>query len=84
MPTNRWIVFGHHFAAIAGPGPLVGPTLAAQFGYLPGVLWILVGAVLGGCVQDMTILFLSTRRDGTQPRPDGARRTRPASAATPR
>ena len=64
VPTNRWIVFGHHFAAIAGPGPLIGPTLAAQFGYLPGTLWILVGGVLGGCVQDMTILFLSTRRDG--------------------
>jgi carbon starvation protein len=64
VPTHRIIVFGHHFAAIAGPGPLVGPTLAAQFGYLPGTLWILVGAVLGGCVQDMTILLLSTRRDG--------------------
>jgi carbon starvation protein len=64
VPTNRWIVFGHHFAAIAGPGPLVGPTLAAQFGYLPGTLWILVGSVIGGCVQDMTILLLSTRRDG--------------------
>jgi carbon starvation protein len=64
VPTHRWIVFGHHFAAIAGPGPLIGPTLAAQFGYLPGTLWILVGAVLGGCVQDMTILFLSTRRNG--------------------
>ena len=64
IPTHRWIVFGHHFAAIAGPGPLIGPTLAAQFGYLPGTLWILVGAVIGGCVQDMTILLLSTRRDG--------------------
>jgi len=64
VPTNKWIVFGHHFAAIAGPGPLVGPTLAAQFGYLPGTLWILIGAVLGGCVQDMVTLFLSTRRDG--------------------
>ena len=64
VPTNRWIAFGHHFAAIAGPGPLVGPTLAAQFGYLPGTLWILVGSVLGGCVQDMIILFLSTRRNG--------------------
>jgi carbon starvation protein len=64
VPTQRWIAFGHHFAAIAGPGPLVGPTLAAQFGYLPGTLWILVGAVLGGCVQDMTILLLSVRRDG--------------------
>ena len=63
VPTNKWIVFGHHFAAIAGPGPLVGPTLAAQFGFLPGTLWILFGAVLGGCVQDMTTLFLSTRRD---------------------
>ena len=62
-PTHKWIVFGHHFAAIAGPGPLVGPTLAAQFGYLPGTLWILFGAVLGGCVQDMVTLFLSTRRD---------------------
>lgn len=64
VPTPRWVVFGHHFAAIAGPGPLIGPTLAAQFGYLPGTLWILVGAVLGGCVQDMVVLFLSTRRNG--------------------
>ena len=63
VPTHKWIVFGHHFAAIAGPGPLVGPTLAAQFGYLPGTLWILFGAVLGGCVQDMVTLFLSSRRD---------------------
>ena len=64
VPTHRWVVFGHHFAAIAGPGPLVGPTLAAQFGYLPGTLWILIGAVLGGCVQDMVVLFCSLRRDG--------------------
>ncbi|MEY3219208.1 MAG: hypothetical protein RIT27_565 [Pseudomonadota bacterium] len=64
VPTNKWVVFGHHFAAIAGPGPLVGPTLAAQFGFLPGTLWILIGSVLGGCVQDMIILFLSTRRNG--------------------
>ena len=64
VPTNRWIVFGHHFAAIAGPGPLVGPTLAAQFGYLPGVLWIVIGVVLGGAVQDMVILCASVRRDG--------------------
>lgn len=64
VPTHKWIVFGHHFAAIAGPGPLIGPTLAAQFGYLPGMLWILVGSVLGGCVQDMIIMFLSTRRNG--------------------
>ncbi len=63
-PTNKWIVFGHHFAAIAGPGPLVGPTLAAQFGYLPGALWIIVGAVLAGAVQDFVILFCSMRRDG--------------------
>src|SRR5882724_5066191 len=63
-PTNKWIVFGHHFAAIAGPGPLVGPTLAAQFGYLPGFLWIVVGATLGGAVQDFVILFGSIRRDG--------------------
>lgn len=63
IPTNRWVVFGHHFAAIAGPGPLVGPTLAAQFGYLPGTLWILIGAVLGGAVQDMVTLFFSTRRN---------------------
>ncbi|MBM4201742.1 MAG: carbon starvation protein A, partial [Gammaproteobacteria bacterium] len=64
VPTHRWVVFGHHFAAIAGPGPLIGPTLAAQFGYLPGTLWILVGAVLGGCVQDFVILVFSMRRDG--------------------
>ena len=64
VPTNRWIVFGHHFAAIAGPGPLVGPTLAAQFGYLPGALWIIVGVVLGGAVQDFVILAASVRRDG--------------------
>jgi len=64
VPTNKWVLFGIHFAAIAGPGPLVGPTLAAQFGYLPGTIWILVGAVLGGAVQDMTILFFSVRRNG--------------------
>ncbi len=63
-PTNKWIVLGHHFAAIAGPGPLVGPVLAAQFGYLPGTLWIIIGAVLGGAVQDFIILFASMRRDG--------------------
>jgi carbon starvation protein len=64
VPTNKWVVFGHHFAAIAGPGPLVGPVLAAQFGYLPGTLWILVGAVFAGCVQDFVILLFSVRRDG--------------------
>ena len=64
IPTNKWVVFGHHFAAIAGPGPLVGPVLAAQFGYLPGTLWILAGAVFAGCVQDFVILLFSVRRDG--------------------
>jgi carbon starvation protein len=64
VPTNRGVVFGHHFAAIAGPGPLVGPILAAQFGYLPGTLWILAGVVLGGAVQDFVILASSLRRDG--------------------
>src|SRR2546421_590559 len=64
VKTNKWIVFGHHFAAISGPGPLVGPVLAAQFGYLPGTLWILIGVVLGGAVQDFIILFCSIRRDG--------------------
>jgi carbon starvation protein len=64
VPTNKWILFGHHFAAIAGPGPLVGPVLAAQFGYLPGTLWIIIGAVVGGAVQDFVILFASMRRDG--------------------
>src|SRR5512139_3691051 len=64
LPTNRWVVFGHHFAAIAGPGPLVGPILAAQFGYLPGTLYIVIGVVLGGAVQDFTILVGSLRRDG--------------------
>jgi carbon starvation protein len=64
VPTNRWVVFGHHFAAIAGPGPLVGPILAAQFGYLPGTLYILIGVVLGGAVQDFTILVGSLRRNG--------------------
>jgi carbon starvation protein len=64
VPTNRYVLFGHHFAAIAGAGPLVGPVLAAQMGYLPGTLWILVGVVFAGAVQDMTVLFLSTRRDG--------------------
>jgi carbon starvation protein len=64
VPTNRWIVFGSHFAAISGPGPLVGPTLAAQFGYLPGVIWIIVGVALGGAVQDFVILASSVRRNG--------------------
>src|ERR1700692_1726878 len=64
VPTSKWVLFGHHFAAIAGPGPLVGPTLAAQFGYLPGTLWLIAGAAFAGCVQDFVILFCSIRRDG--------------------
>jgi carbon starvation protein len=64
VPTNKWVLFGHHFAAIAGPGPLVGPTLAAQFGYLPGTLWLIAGAAFAGCVQDFVVLFCSIRRDG--------------------
>jgi len=64
VKTNKFVLFGHHFASIAGPGPLVGPVLAAQFGYLPGTLWILIGAILGGAVQDFVILFASVRRDG--------------------
>ena len=64
VKTNKWIVFGHHFAAISGPGPLVGPVLAAQFGYLPGTIWILIGVTLGGAVQDFVILFCSLRRNG--------------------
>src|SRR5260221_5122350 len=64
VPTNKWVVFGHHFAAIAGPGPLVGPVLAAQFGYLPGTLWIVAGAVFGGCVPDFVTLLFSVRSDG--------------------
>ncbi|MCA1962930.1 MAG: carbon starvation protein A [Prosthecobacter sp.] len=64
VPTNQWVVFGHHFAAIAGPGPLVGPVLASQFGYLPGTLWILIGATLGGGVHDAIVMFASIRRGG--------------------
>src|SRR6201989_2624695 len=64
VPTNRFVVFGHHFAAIAGAGPLVGPVLAAQMGYLPGMIWILAGVVLAGAGQDFMVLFVSTRRDG--------------------
>src|SRR5687768_16652666 len=64
VPTSRWVLFGHHFSAISGAGPLVGPTLAAQFGFLPGTLWLIVGVVLGGAVQDFIILFASMRRNG--------------------
>ncbi|MDW7563365.1 carbon starvation CstA family protein, partial [Klebsiella pneumoniae] len=64
VPTNKYVLFGHHFAAIAGAGPLVGPILAAQMGFLPGTIWLLVGVVLAGAVQDFLVLFISTRRDG--------------------
>src|SRR3989441_4520025 len=64
VPTNKWVLYGHHFAAIAGAGPLVGPVLAAQFGFLPGTLWLVIGVVLAGAVQDFTILFCSLRRNG--------------------
>src|ERR1035437_8265658 len=64
LPTNKYVLFGHHFAAIAAAGPLLGPVLAAQFGYLPGALWILVGAVLAGAVHDMVVLFASVRHKG--------------------
>src|SRR5712671_1807563 len=63
-PTNKWVLFGHHFAAISGAGPLIGPVLAAQFGYLPGLLWIVIGVCLGGAVQDFLVLVASIRRDG--------------------
>src|SRR3954453_23468933 len=64
VPSPKWVLFGHHFAAIAGAGPLVGPTLAAQFGFAPGFIWILVGAVLAGCVQDFMVLVASVRHKG--------------------
>ena len=76
LVTNKWVVFGHHFAAIAGPGPLVGPVLAAQFGYLPGTMWVLAGAVFAGCVQDFVILLFSVRRDGKVADRDGQERDR--------
>ena len=85
VPTNHFVLFGHHFAAIAGAGPLVGPVLAAQMGYLPGTLWILAGVVFAGAVQDMTVLFISTRRDGRSPIPAsitaGSRRPPPCSTS---
>jgi len=64
VPMNKWVLFGHHFAAIAGAGPLVGPVLAAQFGYAPGLIWLLAGAVLAGCVHDFTVLVASVRHQG--------------------
>src|SRR5437899_907231 len=63
-PTNKWVLFGHHFAAISGAGPLIGPVLAIQYGYMPGLLWLLVGVTLAGAVQDMLVLAASVRRDG--------------------
>src|SRR2546423_8706962 len=63
-PTNKWVLFGHHFAAISGAGPLIGPVLAAQFGYLPGLMWIVIGVCLGGAVQDFLVLAASLRRGG--------------------
>ena len=64
VPTSKWVLFGHHFAAISGAGPLIGPVLAAQFGYLPGLLWIVIGVCLAGAVQDFISLAMSIRRDG--------------------
>ncbi len=77
-PTNKWVLFGHHFAAISGAGPLIGPVLAAQFGYLPGLLWIVIGVCLAGAVQDFLVLSMSIRRGG---RVAGANRLQRHSAA---
>src|SRR5256885_1445620 len=82
VPTNRWVLYGHHFAAIAGAGPLVGPVLAAQFGFLPGTLWLVIGVVLGGAVQDFTILFCSLRRDGKSLGQMAKEEVNPAAGAT--
>src|SRR6476659_6862801 len=82
VPTNRWVLFGHHFAAIAGAGPLVGPVLAAQFGFLPGTLWLVIGVVLGGAVQDFVILFCSLRRDGKSLGQMAKEEVNPAAGAT--
>jgi carbon starvation protein len=82
VPTNKWVLYGHHFAAIAGAGPLVGPVLAAQFGYLPGTLWLVIGVVLGGAVQDFVILFCSLRRDGKSLGQMAKEEVNPAAGAT--
>src|SRR5213082_1479280 len=82
VPTNKWVLFGHHFAAIAGAGPLVGPVLAAQFGFLPGTLWLVIGVVLGGAVQDFVILFCSLRRDGKSLGQMAQEEVNPAAGAT--
>ena len=76
-PTNKWVFFGHHFAAISGAGPLIGPVLAAQFGYMPGLLWIVIGVCLGGAVQDFLVLAASIRRDGKVLAQIAYRRDRP-------
>src|SRR5438034_418166 len=82
VPTNKWVLFGHHFAAIAGAGPLVGPVLAAQFGFLPGTLWLVIGVVVGGAVQDFVILFCSLRRDGKSLGQMAKEEVNPAAGAT--
>src|SRR3989441_3738704 len=82
VPTNKWVLFGHHFAAIAGAGPLVGPVLAAQFGFLPGTMWLVIGVVLGGAVQDFVILFCSLRRDGKSLGQMAKEEVNPAAGAT--
>ncbi len=82
VPTNKWVLYGHHFAAIAGAGPLVGPVLAAQFGFLPGTLWLVIGVVLGGAVQDFVILFCSLRRDGKSLGQMAKEEVNPAAGAT--
>src|SRR5256886_1113405 len=82
VPTNKWVLYGHHFAAIAGAGPLVGPVLAAQFGFLPGTIWLVIGVVLGGAVQDFTILFCSLRRDGKSLGQMAKEEVNPAAGAT--
>src|SRR5205807_718212 len=82
VPTNRWVLLGHHFAAIAGAGPLVGPVLAAQFGFLPGTLWLVIGVVVGGAVQDCVILFCSLRRDGKSLGQMAKEEVNPAAGAT--
>src|SRR5690348_7941342 len=82
VPTNKWVLYGHHFAAIAGAGPLVGPVLAAQFGFLPGTLWLVIGVVLGGAVQDFTILFCSLRRNGKSLGQMAKEEVNPAAGAT--
>ena len=80
-PTNRWVLFGHHFAAISGAGPLIGPVLAIQFGYMPGLVWLVVGVCLAGAVQDMMVLAASTRRGGLSLAGLARERDRPARRA---